>query len=598
VTPIRGLRLGTLGQDHFRFDAQTPLDVVTMGQPPLWAALEERRGLLEQPEGSIEDARRGERLGELETEIAALGGYQAEAQAAALLVGLGIAHEQHGRPMRELSGGYRLRVLLAQTLFAGPDLLLLDEPTNHLDIASIRWLEGYLRDFRAAFVVISHDRHFLNAVCDTVADIDYQELRLYSGNYDAFEAAKALSVAQKDAEIARTEARIEEMQEFIDRFRAKASKARQASARKKQVEKMELPELKRSSRRSPAFRFTPRRPSGRDVLEVLEVSKSFGAQRVLSDVSFRVERGEKTAVVGPNGIGKSTLLHIIRDALPPDAGSVRTGHEVHIGYFAQDHHELLSPQGGNGEVTAYDWLCGATGIADVPTIRGALGAVLLSGDDALKRVGDLSGGESARLLLAALMLQQPNLLLLDEPTNHLDLESREALMHALQQYQGTALFVSHDRHFVSGVGTRVLALSADGLDDFHGGYEEYLEKQGQDYLTVAGATSGNGNARRDGGRAAPMPDDRASYVDRKERRRNLAMLKRSVERLERETAELEAELAHIEATFADSAYYERTPRERLEADVRRQEALKARLTAALAEWEHSAKSLEVLEVEA
>ncbi|MFN8586067.1 MAG: ABC-F family ATP-binding cassette domain-containing protein [Dehalococcoidia bacterium] len=588
VSQIRGLNIGTLGQDHFRFDDRTPIDVVRMGRPRLWQALEERAGLLlEVVKGGA--AQQGERLAEIEAEIGGLGGYQSEAEAAALLVGLGVPHERHERPMRELSGGFRLRVLLAQTLFFAPDLLLLDEPTNHLDIASIRWLEGYLREFRGAFVVISHDRHFLNAICDQIADVDYQEVRLYAGNYDAFEAAKTLASTQKEAELVRAEARREELQEFIDRFRAKATKARQASARKKQVAKMELPELKRSSRKSPAFRFTPRRPSGREVLDVRGVSKRFGdGPPVLRDVSFAVERGQRVAVVGPNGVGKSTLLNIVRGALEADSGSVRFGHEVQTGYFAQDHHELL-----RGEASAYDWLCSATGLADIPTVRGTLGAVLLSGDDALKRVNDLSGGEAARLLLGALMLQQPNLLLLDEPTNHLDLEGREGLMRALQAYTGTVLFVSHDRHFVSGVGTRVLALSRDGLEDFAGTYEEYLAKQGADFL--AGAQGAAEAARSSGPPTAVAAGD---YAERKERRRNLALLKRSVERLEHEAGELERAIADLETVFADPGYYQRTEREQLQADVERQEGLRQRLAATVAEWEESALALDAIEVEA
>jgi ABC-type multidrug transport system ATPase subunit len=265
---------------------------------------------------------------------------------------------------------------------------------------------------------------------------------------------------------------------------------------------------------------------------------------------------------------------------------------VSIGYFAQDHHELL-----RGEVTAYDWLGSATGISDVPTLRGTLGMVLLSGDDVMKRVGDLSGGESARLLLAALMLQKPNLLLLDEPTNHLDLEAREALMHALEAYQGTLLFVSHDRHFVAGVGTRVLALSADGLEDFHGDYEEYLRKQGEDYLSTASAAAVRRGLQTEGAlqNEGVAGGDRAAYVDRKDRRRNLALLRRAVDRLERESSELEREIAALEAKFADTSYYQRTPREQLEADVQRQQELKARLASIVAEWEESALSLEAIE---
>ena len=587
VGRIASLRLGTLGQDHFRFDEERVIDVVQMGRPELWEVLEERRRLLAVPNGAsgeqnAEASARGERLSELELLVADLGGYQAEAEAAALLAGLGLAQGRHERSMGELSGGFRLRVLLAQTLFGAPDLLLLDEPTNHLDIASIRWLESYLREFRGTFVVISHDRHFLNSVCDSIADVDYQELRVYPGNYDAFERAKTLAVTQRDAEIARTEQRIEELQQFIDRFRAKATKARQASARKKQVEKMELPEVKRSSRRFPSFVFAQRRPSGREVLRVEGVRKTYGTQVVLHDVTFSLERGERVAVIGPNGVGKSTLLRVITGETEADEGAVLPGHELAPGYFAQDHHEQLK-----GRETAYEWLSAAGGSSDIPTVRGALGRVLFSGDEAAKQVADLSGGESARLLLGALMLRQPNLLILDEPTNHLDLEGREALMSALTKYPGSVLFVSHDRHFVSAVGTRVLALSPEGLEDFAGDYEQYLAKHGEDYLAIDGARPRG--ASRAAGAAGAAGE---GYAERKGRRRNVAQLRRTVARLELEIASSEAELERLEASFSNGEYYLRASRDQVAGDAQRRDTLQATLAKALPEWEAAAAELE------
>ncbi|MDA1062290.1 MAG: ABC-F family ATP-binding cassette domain-containing protein [Chloroflexi bacterium] len=584
------LRLGALGQDQFRFDEMRLIDVVLVGRPELWAAIEEKTRLL----GDLGDAitpAAGERLAELELTIAELHGYEAEPQAAALLVGLGIEHARHERSMRELSGGFRLRVLLAQALFGLPDVLLLDEPTNHLDIASIQWLEGYLRDFPGAFVVVSHDRHFLNAICDTIADLDYLELRLYSGNYDAFERAKALAVAQKDAEIARTEERIEEMQEFIDRFRAKATKARQASARKKQVEKIEMPEIRRSSRRAPGFAFQQSRPSGRIPLRVAGLTKRYGEQTVLRDVSFELERGDRLAVVGPNGVGKSTLIKIVSSVIEADEGVAELGYETHLGYFAQDVHDEL--RGGN---TAFDWLGGASGEADNGKLRAALGRVLFSGDDVHKRVDDLSGGESARLLLSALMLRQPNLLVLDEPTNHLDLEGREALMRALRDYPGTLVFVSHDRHFVAGVGTRVLVLRPDGFEDVAGTYEQYLDRLGDDFLTAgiaaprqarSGEGAGEQPARHGGGKHG--------YAASKEQGRRNARLTRRVAELELEIAEVEAQLAPIAARFSDNGYYSRVTLDEIRADEGRQRELQTRLDAAMHGWEAAAHDLEALE---
>ncbi len=581
VGRIGGLRVGTLGQDHFRLDDAMAIDVVLMGRPELWAAREEQRTLLE---AAATDARAGERLAELEAQIEALHGYGADAEAASLLSGLGFEEERHVRRMRELSGGFRVRVLLAQVLFSQPDLLLLDEPTNNLDLASIRWLEGYLRGLATSFVVISHDRHFLNSVCTSMADLDYQELRPYTGNYDAFEAAKELAVAQRDADIARAEAKIEDLQEFIDRFRAKATKARQASARKKQVEKIDIPEVKRSSRRAPAFAFGITRPPGREVLRVKGISKRFGDHQVLRDVSFNVERGERVAIVGPNGIGKSTLLKVILGNLEADAGTAALGHEVHPGYFAQDHAELLS-----GDVSAFQWLGAAGGTSELAAIRGMLGRVLLGGDDGEKKVTDLSGGEATRLILGALMLRKPNLLILDEPTNHLDLESREALMTALQAYPGTLLFVSHDRHFVATVGNRVLALTAAGVEDFHGTYEEYLAREGEDYLAITSSSRKRATAE-----AAPPISSARDYADRKDRRATEARLKKDIERLERTIGDIEEAIAAVDRELADPAYYQRADRSRLEADVARQRELKDQLARAMSDWEAATVEAEAL----
>ena len=591
VVQPAALRLGTLGQDHFRFNEMRLLDVVLMGRPQLWAAIEERARLLD---GSAEaataetlTAAAGERLADLELTIAELHGYEAEPQAAALLAGLGIEHVRHARPMRELSGGFRLRVLLAQVLFGEPDVLLLDEPTNHLDIASIQWLEEYLREFAGAFVVVSHDRHFLNAVCDTIADLDYSDLRLYTGDYDAFERAKQLTVTQKDAEIARAEERIEEMQQFIDRFRAKATKARQASARKKQVEKIEMPEIRRSSRRAPGFAFAQQRPSGRTPLRVAGLAKSYNGQAVLHDVSFELERGDRLAVVGPNGVGKSTLIKVVSGIIEADAGTAEFGYETHLGYFAQDVGDEF-----HGEQAVLEWLGGASGEADLGKLRAALGRVLFSGDDVHKAVGSLSGGESARLLLAALMLRQPNLLVLDEPTNHLDLEGREALMHALRNYPGTLVFVSHDRHFVSNVGTRVLVLRPDGFEDVAGTYEEYLERRGGDFLST-GIAAPRRTQRTEG--VAGKRHGRLERAASKDQRRRQSRLTRRVEELEREIAGVEAQLAPIAARFANNDYYSRVSLDEIRADEGRQLELQARLDAAMQAWEAAAQQLEAAE---
>ncbi len=625
ISRPNALRLGLLGQDQSRYDAFALLDVVLMGRPALWRAVEEKERLqaeqLQHQSGPAQPGNggapraetqskehedlAGHRLAELEAQISDLGGYQAEAQAAQLLEGLGLPQARHRRPMSELSGGYRLRVLLAQTLFSDPELLLLDEPTNHLDLISIRWLEGYLQAFAGTLVIVSHDRHFLNAVSEQIADIDYGELRLYPGDYERFVAAKALAQAQKETEIARLEEKIAVTERFIERFRAKATKARQAQSRKKQIEKIELPEIKRSSRRAPSFTFTPRRPSGKEALAVERVSKAYGGRPVLEGVNFSIERGEKVAVIGPNGIGKSTLLKIIAGALAPDAGQVRLGYEAHLGYFAQDFHDVLK-----GRVTVYDWLAEQAPGEEVGTLRGILGRALFSGDEVKKRLDALSGGEAARLLIAHLMLRRDNLLVLDEPTNHLDLEGREALMSALGAFTGTLIFVSHDRHFVSAVAGRILAFSPAGMEDFVGTYEQYLQRQGADYLTLAGSPSGRRplaadgrqyNSQRAGGMspstapsaaAGAITAAGAGFADQKTRKRDAARLRKTVEKLEGRIAALEQTLADLDRQGADPEYARSTPWQELQQRRREREDAHLALQSTLKEWEAAAQALE------
>jgi ATPase subunit of ABC transporter with duplicated ATPase domains len=467
------LRLGVLKQDHFRYEAMRILDVAMMGNREVWEAMEEKERLLH-AEGEFDN----ERYADLEDLILRLDGYALEAQAGEILEGLGIPTPVHGQPLSTLSGGFKLRVLLAQTLAAQPDALLLDEPTNHLDIVSIRWLEKFLEAFTGLVVVVSHDHRFLDNVCTHIADVDYALVTLYKGNFSEFEEQKVDNRDRKEAEIERREKQIADHQAFVDRFRYKATKARQAQSKLKLIEKMAVEKLPPSSRRYPRFRFRQKRPSGRQPLELKGISKGFGSNRVLKDVSLTVERGDRLAIIGPNGIGKSTLLKIATGDLAPDSGKVVWGYEANPGSFSQDHAELT----GAGKQSVEAWLWEASPGETIGAIRGHLGNVLFSGDDVEKPVRALSGGERARLLFARLAMTGPNVLVLDEPTNHLDIEAIEALVEALREYDGTLVFVSHDRWFVSHLATRILEITPQGLNDFKGTYEDYLARLGDDHL--------------------------------------------------------------------------------------------------------------------
>ena len=464
-------RLGKLRQDQFAFEEHTVLDTVIMGHTELWAVKQERDRIYSLPEMSEED---GMKVAELEVQFAELDGYTAEARAGELLLGLDIPLEQHNGLMSAVAPGWKLRVLLAQALFADPEIMLLDEPTNNLDINTIRWLEDILNQRNSTMIIISHDRHFLNSVCTHMADLDYGELRIYPGNYDEYMTAATQVRERQYADNAKKKAQIAELQTFVSRFSANASKAKQATSRAKQIEKIKLEDIKPSSRQNPYLRFNQEKKLYRLALEVEGMAKGYGEQPLFSNLNLMVEVGERIAVIGPNGIGKSTLLRTLVGDLEPDAGTVKWSENANIGYFAQDHAADFAK-----DLPLFDWMSQWAGPSDdEQSIRGTLGRLLFSQDEIRKSVKIISGGEQGRMLFGKLMLQQPNIMVMDEPTNHLDMESIESLNTALEHYPGTLIFVSHDREFVSSLATRIIELSPNGVMDYHGSYEDYLLSQG------------------------------------------------------------------------------------------------------------------------
>ena len=575
------ITIGVLRQNHFRFENISVIEVVLLGKPRLCDAIREKDNILQSGKFAGET---GIRLGQLEEIIAEEDGYVAEPFAAEILSGLGIDEQYHTGPMRELSGGYKLRVLLAQLLFQQPDVLLLDEPTNHLDIISIRWLENYLSSqFKGTLLVISHDRNFLNAVASNIVDIDYEELRLYSGNYEQFLESKILAETQKLKELETFKRKTAEMQAFIDRFRAKATKARQAQSRVKQLDKMEVPEVKQSSRISPSFCFEQSRHSGRTVLTVNNLYKSFAEKTVLKNISFEIQRGEKVAIIGPNGIGKSTLLKIILGEINSDEGIFEWGYETKISYFAQDHHEQL-----DGKINSFDWLYSYAPHESIGTIRGLLGRVLISGDEALKQVSVLSGGESARLLFARIMLEKNNILILDEPTNHMDLEGVEALGDALNKFDGTVVLVSHYRHFVEKVADHILEMTSDGIRDFFGSYNEYLEKFGEDHL---GRTISVSSKKTPTGKLESQKK-KLSFEERKNLQREISKLNKQAVRFELLVEETEKKISEIESKFGIEDFFQITSKEEVDRLQAEKGRLSQQLSGHLKHWEISSQNLE------
>ena len=463
-------RLGVLRQDQFAYETYRVLDVVMMGHAEMWAAMSERDAIYANLEASEDDYMHA---AELEAVVGEYNGYTAESRAGELLLGLDIPLEQHNGLMSAVAPGWKLRVLLAQALFANPDIMLLDEPTNNLDINTIRWLENILNQRDCTMVIISHDRHFLNSVCTHMADMDYGELRVYPGNYDDYMIAVTEVRDRLLSGNAKKKVQIAELQSFVSRFSANASKAKQATSRAKQLDKIKLDEVKPSSRVNPFLRFDQTKKLHRLALEVEDLSKGYDEKPLFQNLKLMIAVGERVAIIGPNGIGKSTLLRTLVGDLAPDSGLVKWSENSEIGYFAQDHTEDFAEN-----LTLIDWMGQWRKESDDDqSIRGTLGRLLFTADDINKSVKVISGGEQGRMLFGKLILQKNNIMVMDEPTNHLDMESIESLNTALEDYPGTLIFVSHDREFVSSLATRIIELTPNGIVDFNGNYEDYLNSQ-------------------------------------------------------------------------------------------------------------------------
>ena len=466
ITP--GQRLSVLEQDHFKYDAYPVMDVVIMGNARLYEIMKEKEAIYAKEDFTDED---GIRASELEGEFAEMDGWDAETNAAMLLNGLGIGSELHYTMMSDLGGNDKVKVLLAKALFGNPDILLLDEPTNHLDLDAIAWLEEFLIEFENTVIVVSHDRYFLNKVCTHIADIDYGKIQLYAGNYDFWYESSQLLVKQMKEANKKKEEKIKELQEFISRFSANASKSKQATSRKKALEKIELDEIKPSSRKYPYIDFRPDREIGNEVLFVENLTKTINGEKVLDHISFNVGHDDKIAFVGSNELAKTTLFKILVGELEPDEGTIKWGVTTSQAYFPKDNTEEF-----DNDLTIVDWLMGFSPVKDVTYVRGFLGRMLFAGEDGVKKVKVLSGGEKVRCLLSKMMISGANCLILDEPTNHLDMESITALNNGLIKVGGVELFACHDHQFVQTTANRIMEILPDGsLIDKITTYDEYLE---------------------------------------------------------------------------------------------------------------------------
>ncbi|MZP30038.1 ATP-binding cassette domain-containing protein [Heliobacterium undosum] len=468
VTP--GERIAVLKQNHFEFDEYDVIKTVIMGHARLYEVMEEKDAIYAKADFTEED---GMRAAELEGEFAEMNGWDAESEAASLLTGLGVPNELHDRQMKELEANAKLRVLLAQALFGNPHILLLDEPTNHLDLDSIGWLENFLAEYKGIVIVVSHDRHFLNQVCTHIADIDFGKIQLYVGNYDFWYESSQLALQMARNANKKKEEKIKELEQFIRRFSANASKSKQATSRKKLLDKITLDDIKPSNRKYPYIVFKPDREAGNDLITVSGLTKTIDGEKVLNNVSFTINKGDKIAFVGANGLAKTTLFQILMGELEADSGEFKWGITTSQAYFPKDNSAYFT----DGDLNLIDWLRQYSKDQDEGFVRGFLGRMLFSGDETLKKVSVLSGGEKVRCMLSRMMLSGANVLIMDEPTNHLDLESITALNNGLMSFEGTLLFVSQDHQFTQTIANRVIELTPDGLIDKLMTFDEYLEYQ-------------------------------------------------------------------------------------------------------------------------
>lgn len=546
--------IGVLRQDYYHFEKDRIIDVVLMGQEPLWNALCEKEKILSKEELLDEDI---ENLGNLEDLIEKYDGYSAEGEVSALLEGLGIDKNQQENPLGSLSGGYKIRVLLAQLLFKKPALLLLDEPTNYLDINSIYWLENYLKSFKGAMVVCSHDRSFLNGICHEILDIDYEKISVYKGNYDDFVSQKIEKALQLSSQKEGLEKKQEHLQNYITRFGAKASKASQAQSKLKSLVKIEEEKQqfisKPTSRRYPNFNFPDPKRSSEMIVSLEGIEKSYLPRKILDGVGFEIHKHDKIAIVGPNGVGKSTLLEILNGYIQPDAGQIKWGQSLEVAYFPQHFERELKDA-----LNPLDHLMKNFPLITEQKIRAVLGACLFTKDDVLKSIKALSGGEKARVVMASIMLKNPNVIFADEPTNHLDLEACESLEEAFTHFDGTICVVSHNRYFISQFANRIIEITPRGIFDFKGSYEEYLAKTKQDFLSHHKEEKKQKTPKTE----TKKPDDKKG---------------KEIQKLENLCQEYEIELSQILERLSKDDFYDKNNKEEVNKVVKRKEEIEKSL---------------------